>query len=88
MSTPYPPVDGTEMCARTDPDAWFPEAGNFSHRYGAPTLCDGCHVQVECLEFALTATAGDRPVVGVWGGTTNPQRQRIRAQRARDERAA
>jgi len=36
-------------------------------------ICAGCPVQVECLEWALTA----RAQFGVWGGTTEQDRRRL-----------
>lgn len=81
MSAPYPPVDGTEVCAQTDPDAWFPDAGSFPHRYNPPALCAGCHVQKECLDYAVDAHVEGLYVTGIWGGTTDKQRRRIRQQR-------
>lgn len=40
----------------------------------AKTICATCPVQGECLSFAL-----DRPhIVGVWGGTDDVERRRIR----------
>jgi WhiB family redox-sensing transcriptional regulator len=38
-------------------------------------MCAACPVQIECAEYALRA----RVAVGVWGGTTESERKRIRA---------
>jgi WhiB family transcriptional regulator, redox-sensing transcriptional regulator len=43
----------------------------------ARSLCSGCAVCAECLEYALTH---DR-TVGVWGGMTERERKRVRRER-------
>jgi len=48
--------------------------GNYSR---ARELCGGCSVGAECLEAALAADE----FVGLWGGTTEKQRARMRASR-------
>jgi|GEM_PF-167308 len=45
----------------------------------AKKICDTCPVQVECLEFALET----REDFGIWGGTSERERQRILRQRQR-----
>ncbi|MGW4834717.1 WhiB family transcriptional regulator [Streptomyces globisporus] len=50
------------LCAQTDPEAHFPEAGN-SNR-AAKRTCLACDVRPECLAYALDT--GQRH--GVWGG--------------------
>ena len=47
----------------------------------AKAICGRCPVREECLEFALTNRC-----IGVWGGTSEQQRRRLRrSQRARRE---
>jgi WhiB family redox-sensing transcriptional regulator len=45
----------------------------------ARTVCDGCPVRDECLEFALA----DRTVTGIWAGTDDRERRTIRRERRR-----
>jgi WhiB family transcriptional regulator, redox-sensing transcriptional regulator len=48
--------------------------GNFN---AARELCRHCSVRQECFDFAM----GDDELVGMWGGTTEAERQRLRAGR-------
>lgn len=76
MAAPYPPVDGTQPCARqTDPDHLFFPARDES-RWAvaeAKALCARCAFRRPCLRYALT-----HDVHGVWGGTTYPERRDLR----------
>ncbi|MGY5764954.1 WhiB family transcriptional regulator [Brachybacterium sp. DNPG3] len=72
--TPLPWV-ADALCAQTDPDAFFPDKGGPIK--DAKKICGGCPVREECLEAGITGVE-----VGIWGGTTERDRQRIRAQRA------
>lgn len=74
MSQPYPLFDGTQLCAQTDPDLWFPTAVNQTGRL-AKSLCLKCPWVEECLTYAL-----HYDVVGIWGGTTDKERSRLRKQ--------
>jgi WhiB family redox-sensing transcriptional regulator len=44
----------------------------------ARAICAGCPVRTKCLDFAV---AGGRDVMGYWGGTSERQRQWLRARR-------
>ncbi|HEX7168415.1 MAG TPA: WhiB family transcriptional regulator [Acidimicrobiales bacterium] len=59
-------------CRDLDTDIFFPD----SEEDAAPALsvCASCPVREACLEFALATRQHD----GVWGGTTEAQRKRIR----------
>jgi WhiB family transcriptional regulator, redox-sensing transcriptional regulator len=50
----------------------------------AKTICAGCGVRQECLEFALTHDQ----TFGIWGGTTSQDRQRDRRRQRRAAAAA
>ena len=45
----------------------------------AKTVCASCPVCASCLDFALS----HNEQFGVWGGTSEKQRRRLRAQRRR-----
>lgn len=49
------------------------EKGRFSRVAKARTICDGCEVQVECLEFALDT----KQAHGIWGGATERERRNL-----------
>ena len=70
------------LCAETDPALFHPADG--IHAEPALRICAACPVRAECLQWAL---ANDEEW-GVWGGTTERERQRIRAGRAVNELAA
>jgi WhiB family redox-sensing transcriptional regulator len=78
------------LCRETDPELFFP-IGTTGHAVGtieqAKSICSGCQVVGECLDYAL-ATNQDS---GIWGGLSEDERRDIRRQRAaarRAERAA
>lgn len=71
-----PGFDGTQMCAQTDPDLFFPD--EFSDPRLALSsvrkLCASCGFKEPCLEYALQHPE----LVGIWAGTTLRQRQDLR----------
>jgi WhiB family redox-sensing transcriptional regulator len=74
---------GTPHCAGTDPDSFFPERNGTIGYYeikAARRICNGCPYRIECLEWAL-----EHREQGIWGGTTELDRKRMR--RARRESA-
>lgn len=75
----YPPVDGSQPCAQTDPEAWFPGRGGSPRQ--AKQMCLRCDFREQCLEYALAASYAGYPLLGVWGGTTDRERRAIRRQR-------
>ena len=62
-------------CAEVDGDLFFPPRGGSSQ--GAKLICRGCEVRTECLEYALEHDMRE----GIWGGLSENQRRRIRAER-------
>lgn len=83
MTAPtYQEVDWSDaLCAQTDPDAFFPEHGDPAG-YGnsveaAKRVCRLCPLQADCLDYAL---ANDERY-GVWGGTSERDRSRLRSHR-------
>ncbi|MGH2602017.1 MAG: WhiB family transcriptional regulator [Dehalococcoidia bacterium] len=67
-------------CAHESPATFFPSDGVGVER--ARRICATCPVQEPCLEHALI----HRIDHGVWGGTSERQRRRIRKERARRQR--
>jgi WhiB family redox-sensing transcriptional regulator len=62
-------------CLGVDPDLFFPERGVSIKE--ARSVCSGCEVRLECLEYALRH--GEK--FGIWGGMSERERRRIRRQR-------
>ena len=58
-------------CRGQGPDAWFRRGAPNSH---AIATCRPCPVKTECLNDALAVPMSR----GIWGGTTERQRNRIR----------
>lgn len=74
-------------CLSADPDLFFPisNTGPAEKQIArAKTICAGCGVRRECLEFALSHDQ----VYGIWGGTTPEDRQRERRRKRRAAAAA
>lgn len=70
-------------CRGMDTNLFFPSSGGNQSCVAAKQVCAGCGVRVECLEFALA----EREVWGVWGGTSEKERRRIRRERAKGQAA-
>ena len=66
---------GDAQCAQTDPELFFPEKGG--KPASAKRICETCPVKTDCLEYAL-----EHQESGVWAGTTENDRRKIRRQRA------
>ncbi len=60
-------------CRGEDVELFIPNLGGNFNR--ARELCRGCTVRLDCLDFALA----DEDSVGMWGGTTAPERKQMRA---------
>ncbi|MDY5585627.1 MAG: WhiB family transcriptional regulator [Arcanobacterium sp.] len=63
------------LCAQTDPDIFYPEKGGSTAP--ATSICEGCSVRSECLEYAITNDIRH----GIWGGTSDNDRKRISRER-------
>jgi WhiB family redox-sensing transcriptional regulator len=64
-------------CKLADVDLFFPAgAGGVSLNdiQAAKAVCQRCQVQDACLQFALETNQQD----GIWGGTTEAERRRVR----------
>jgi hypothetical protein len=62
-------------------DLFFATPGSGRHecpeRLAAVAICGTCRVKDECLAYALAAP-GFFPEVGIWGGTTDNERNKLR----------
>jgi len=68
-----PSFDGTQPCAQVDPELFFPEVTDKESTRNAVRICRTCDFKNPCLEYALQDT-----YAGVWGGTTEIERKRLR----------
>ncbi|MER7046737.1 WhiB family transcriptional regulator [Streptomyces jumonjinensis] len=59
------------LCARIDPDAWYPDGGTVPG--WVRETCARCLVRAECLAYALER----RERHGVWGGLSGAERRRL-----------
>jgi WhiB family redox-sensing transcriptional regulator len=64
-------------CRDTNPELFFPIGTTglaIDQIDAAKAVCEQCPVQRECLEFALATNQE----AGVWGGTTEDERRKLR----------
>lgn len=73
-----PAFHADALCREHPEVSWFLERGE--PMGPAKDICGRCLVLAECTSWAL---AQDASLAGIWGGTTGPQRKRMRAARAR-----
>ena len=65
------------LCRDTDPDLFFPVGTTgpaIDQIESAKEVCRQCPAQVSCLEFALATNQE----AGVWGGTSEEERRKLR----------
>jgi WhiB family redox-sensing transcriptional regulator len=62
-------------CHEVDPEIFFPERGGSSK--AARAVCNQCPVRAQCLEYALN----NKEQFGIWGGTSERERRRLRRER-------
>lgn len=61
-------------CVGRDPDLFFPEATyNRAEVKTAKDICAVCLVRAQCMDYALR-----NDEVGIWGGTTERERKKIK----------
>ncbi|MGL4174308.1 MAG: WhiB family transcriptional regulator [Actinomycetota bacterium] len=77
-----PSWHASALCAQTDPEVFFPEKGASSA--AARRVCAVCPVELECRAEAMDR----REPFGVWGGTTEADRRRLRRQARLDQARA
>jgi len=76
-------------CHGHDPELWFPlderPAGPCREQITrARSICQGCVVRAECLEWAVQTGQA----AGIWGGTTTAERRELRRQQITEEARA
>lgn len=67
-------------CRSTDPELFFPVGSTgpvLEEIEAAKKVCASCPVREPCLQFALESNQD----TGIWGGTTEEERRRIRRAR-------
>lgn len=75
MNVSIPAWVDDARCAGAPSDIFFPEGvGKSAAIDYAKNICAGCPVATQCLNEALA----DPTIGGVWGGTTEPERKRLR----------
>ena len=67
-------------CRGVGIEAFFPAQGENVQTDEVRSLCDGCPVRPECLEYAVTQPE----LRGVWAGTSKRERKRMRDARMRE----
>ena len=73
-------------CSTADPELFFPisaEGPALKQVARAKAICARCPIRQACLDYALSAGA----LQGVWGGTTEAERQLLRQRQRRTRRA-
>ena len=84
METPF---NGTQACKNVDPDLFFPDTKDEVDFYipekakAAKAICNTCVMMGQCLEYALAQSG----LVGIWGGTDEDERRRLKRRRARNK---
>lgn len=72
-------MDRAACASHDDLDLWFPERGEDDRQREAVQICAECPVRSACLAYALSLP----PQPGIWGGTTEDERQsRLKARSA------
>ncbi len=85
MWEPEPSWREDAACSGSNADLFFPQGEDGSLAAPAKTVCAGCPVQEQCLQYALATNQTE----GVWGGMTGPERRRLRRRiRDRERRRA
>jgi WhiB family redox-sensing transcriptional regulator len=70
---------GVSACRDTDPDLFFPVGTTgpaIEQIENAKAVCSDCEAKQPCLEFALSTNQDS----GIWGGTSEEERRKLRRQ--------
>jgi WhiB family redox-sensing transcriptional regulator len=82
LSIPRFIVDNTPACSTVDPELFFPQeievspnkvVSKYLNMSEAKRVCANCPLALQCLEYALKNAE-----IGIWGGTTESQRESLR----------
>jgi WhiB family redox-sensing transcriptional regulator len=74
-------------CRDTDPELFFPAATTgeaIDQIAAAKAVCESCAARRQCLEFALATNQES----GIWGGTSEEERRKVRRSWLARRRAA
>lgn len=74
-------------CRDTDPDLFFPVGSTglaAQQIVAAKAVCDVCPAKEPCLQFAIENNQDS----GVWGGTSEDERRKLRRAWVKDRKAA
>jgi len=76
IKAPY--FDGTQLCAQVDPELFFPNNASEATKLKRVVIpiCRACSFQTKCLEYAINSD-----VYGIWAGTSDTDRMKIRKQK-------
>ena len=76
VGTKAPYFDGSQICAQTDPELFFPESSAEvqSNLRVVKPLCRSCEFKNPCLLYALQHPE----LQGIWAGTTETERRIMR----------
>lgn len=66
-------------CRGMDPELFYPGIGESAIQ--AKLVCRGCLVRIQCLHYGVKNSLG----FGVWGGTSERQRIRIKKREKREK---
>ena len=69
-------------CLNADPDVFFPisvAGASATQIRTARAICAGCRVRSDCINYAVEHAE----IQGIWGGTTDDERKKLRRARAR-----
>jgi len=82
LSIPQFITDTTPACSDVDPELFFPQeveaapnkvVSKYLNLSEAKRVCASCPLAMKCLEYALKNAE-----IGIWGGTTESQRESLR----------
>lgn len=76
---------GQASCRDTNPDLFFPVGTTgpaIEQIEAAKAVCRECLVRQQCLEYALQTNQDS----GIWGGTSEEERRKLRKQRLAQQR--
>jgi WhiB family redox-sensing transcriptional regulator len=79
--TPTYPNFKVAICREIDPEFYFASVTQYTNEnMEVKKLCNKCPSKAECLDYALETLQ-----VGIWGGTNERERKRIRNKREREK---